>query len=118
MTVTRPVPDRPPRDETTGCSVAGLRTDRVVSSNGLASHVGAPIDANGSLTADGTRTFEWDAPNQLVAIDTGISRQSRQYTGPMEGTSLPISRAGWRGRLAVGAFRQCQAVLADTVISV
>lgn len=28
----------------------------------------APIDANGTLTADGTRTFEWDAWNQLVGV--------------------------------------------------
>jgi RHS repeat-associated protein len=31
-------------------------------------HVCAPIDANGNLTTDGTRTFEWDARNQPVAV--------------------------------------------------
>jgi YD repeat-containing protein len=28
-------------------------------------------DANGNLTSDGTRTFEWDARNQLVAVEVG-----------------------------------------------
>jgi hypothetical protein len=36
--------------------------------------VGAPIDVNGTLTADGTRTFEWDARNQLVAVNAGTLR--------------------------------------------
>jgi len=36
--------------------------------------VGAPIDANGNLTADGTRTFEWDARNQLVAVIVAAHR--------------------------------------------
>jgi hypothetical protein len=31
-------------------------------------NVRAPIDANGNLTSDGTRTFEWKARNQLVSI--------------------------------------------------
>jgi RHS repeat-associated protein len=34
-------------------------------------------DANGSLTDDGlTRTFEWDAANRLVAINTGTTNRS------------------------------------------
>lgn len=43
--------------------------------------VGAPIDANGNLTADGTRTFEWDARNQLVAINVGTHRSEFTYDG-------------------------------------
>ena len=38
-------------------------------------------DANGNLTADGTRTFEWDARNQLVAVTTGIHRSEFIYDG-------------------------------------
>ena len=43
--------------------------------------VGAPIDANGNLTSDGTRTFEWDARNQLVAINVGTHRSEFTYDG-------------------------------------
>ena len=31
-------------------------------------------DANGNLASDGTRTFEWDARNQLVAVINGTTR--------------------------------------------
>jgi YD repeat-containing protein len=41
----------------------------------------APIDANGNLTADGTRTFEWDARNQLVAVTVGTHRSEFTYDG-------------------------------------
>jgi uncharacterized protein RhaS with RHS repeats len=30
-------------------------------------------DANGNLTADGTRTFDWDARNQLLAVTVGMT---------------------------------------------
>jgi RHS repeat-associated protein len=38
-------------------------------------------DANGNLTADGTRTFEWDARNQLVAVNLGAHRSEFTYDG-------------------------------------
>ena len=38
-------------------------------------------DANGNLTADGTRTFEWDARNQLVAVTVGTHRSEFAYDG-------------------------------------
>ncbi|MCC7180412.1 MAG: RHS repeat-associated core domain-containing protein [Acidobacteria bacterium] len=38
-------------------------------------------DANGNLTADGTRTFEWDARNQLVAVTEGLYRSEFIYDG-------------------------------------
>jgi YD repeat-containing protein len=38
-------------------------------------------DANGSLTADGTRTLEWDARNQLLAINVGSHRSEFTYDG-------------------------------------
>jgi hypothetical protein len=31
-------------------------------------------DANGNLTSDGTRSFEWDARNQLMAVNVGAQR--------------------------------------------
>jgi YD repeat-containing protein len=38
-------------------------------------------DANGNLTDDGTRTFEWDARNQLVAVNVGTHRSEFTYDG-------------------------------------
>ena len=38
-------------------------------------------DANGNLTSDGTRTFEWDARNQLVAVTVGTHRSEFVYDG-------------------------------------
>ena len=38
-------------------------------------------DANGNLTSDGTRTFEWDARNQMVAVEIGVRRSEFTYDG-------------------------------------
>ena len=38
-------------------------------------------DANGNLTSDGTRTFEWDALNQMVAMTEGTGRTELRYDG-------------------------------------
>jgi RHS repeat-associated protein len=38
-------------------------------------------DANGNLTSDGTRTFEWDAGNQLVAVNVLTHRSEFTYDG-------------------------------------
>ena len=38
-------------------------------------------DANGNLTADGFRTFEWDARDQLVAVTVGTHRSKFAYNG-------------------------------------
>jgi RHS repeat-associated protein len=38
-------------------------------------------DANGNLTGDGTRTFEWDAENRLTAINNGTQRSEFSYDG-------------------------------------
>jgi YD repeat-containing protein len=39
------------------------------------------FDANGNLTSAGTRTFEWDARNQLVAINEGTHLSEFTYDG-------------------------------------
>ena len=39
------------------------------------------FDANGNLTSDGTRTFEWDARNQFVAVTVGTHRTEFIYDG-------------------------------------
>jgi RHS repeat-associated protein len=36
-------------------------------------------DANGNLLSDGSRTFEWDARNQLVAVNMGTHRTEYAY---------------------------------------
>jgi RHS repeat-associated protein len=38
-------------------------------------------DANGNRTSDGSRTFEWDARNQLVAVTIGMHRSEFSYDG-------------------------------------
>ena len=38
-------------------------------------------DANGSLTSDGTRNFEWDARNHLTAVEVGTHRSEFTYDG-------------------------------------
>jgi RHS repeat-associated protein len=38
-------------------------------------------DANGNLAGDGTRSFEWDARNQLLAVDVGTHRSEFTYDG-------------------------------------
>jgi len=38
-------------------------------------------DANGNLTNDGTRTFEWDAADRLVAVNVGTHRSEFTYDG-------------------------------------
>jgi YD repeat-containing protein len=37
-------------------------------------------DANGNLTGDGSRTFEWDALNRLVAVNNGTKRSELPTT--------------------------------------
>lgn len=38
-------------------------------------------DANGNLTSDGTRTFEWDPMNRLTAVVSGTNRSEFTYNG-------------------------------------
>jgi RHS repeat-associated protein len=38
-------------------------------------------DANGNLSSDGTRSFEWDALNQLLAVNVGTHRSEFSYDG-------------------------------------
>jgi RHS repeat-associated protein len=45
-------------------------------------------DANGNLTADGTRTFEWDAINQLRATEVGTQRSEFGYDALQRRTQL------------------------------
>jgi RHS repeat-associated protein len=39
------------------------------------------FDANGNMTGDGTRTFEWDADNRLIAVSQGTLRSELTYDG-------------------------------------
>ncbi|HYR83403.1 MAG TPA: RHS repeat-associated core domain-containing protein [Terriglobia bacterium] len=38
-------------------------------------------DSNGNVTSDGTRTFEWDAENRLLAVNNGTHRSEFSYDG-------------------------------------
>ena len=38
-------------------------------------------DANGNLTSDGVRTFEWDGANRLTAVNQGTHRSEFTYDG-------------------------------------
>ena len=48
-------------------------------------NVGSPktftYDANGNLTGDGTRTFEWDAENRMLAVNIGTHQSEFTYDG-------------------------------------
>jgi len=39
------------------------------------------FDENGNLTSDGTRDFEWDAENRLLAVNEGTHRSEFAYDG-------------------------------------
>jgi len=64
--------------------------------------VGAPIDANGNLTSDGSRTFEWDAKNQLVRVLENGAEQVR------------FTYDGWGRRATKTASRVVRTFLYDT----
>jgi RHS repeat-associated protein len=64
-------------------------------------------DANGNMTSDGTRTFEWDARDQLVAVTAGPSRTEYAYDGwrrrsravdYLSGTPINEKRFVWIGK--------------------
>jgi RHS repeat-associated protein len=54
-------------------------------------HVCAPIDANGNLTSDGTRTLGWDATDRLVNAAIGSNWTEYSYDG--NGQQLGVSRS-------------------------
>ena len=45
-------------------------------------------DANGNLLSDGTRTYEWDALDQLTAINQGTHRSEFTYDGEGHGVRI------------------------------
>jgi hypothetical protein len=47
--------------------------DLVQPANATAPPAGGPIDANGNLTGDGTKTYAWNARNQLAGISGGVT---------------------------------------------
>ncbi len=71
---------------------ASHRTSGVVLS--LANpHVCAPIDANGNLTADGTKTYFWNALNQLVEVKEGTTTIATfEYDGDRRRTEKVAAR--------------------------
>jgi RHS repeat-associated protein len=57
-------------------------------------HVCAPIDANGNLTSDGARTFEWDARDQLNSLETGTLSVEYAYDGLRRRTAVIHASSG------------------------
>lgn len=51
-------------------------------------------DANGNLTHDGTRSFEWDARNQLVGVLDGSRRVEMQYDGNQRRVRVTTEEGG------------------------
>ena len=51
-------------------------------------------DANGNMTADGTRTFEWDAENRLVAVNISTHRSEFTYDGESHRTRIIEKESG------------------------
>jgi YD repeat-containing protein len=59
-------------------------------------------DANGNLTSDGVRTFEWDAADRLVAVEEGAQRIEYTYNGAGQRTQIVKKTGGvtdWTRRL-------------------
>ncbi len=51
-------------------------------------------DNNGNMLGDGTRTFEWDARDQLVAVNNGTHRTEFTYDGLGRRTEIVEKNAG------------------------
>jgi RHS repeat-associated protein len=51
-------------------------------------------DANGNLTSDGTRTFEWDPMNRCVAINQGTYRSEFTYNGLSQRVKIVEKESG------------------------
>jgi RHS repeat-associated protein len=59
-------------------------------------------DANGNLTSDGVRTFEWDAADRLVAVEEGAQSIEYTYNGAGQRTQIVKKTGGvtdWTRRL-------------------
>jgi YD repeat-containing protein len=70
-------------------------------------------DANGSLTDDGTRTYEWDGANRLVSVSEGPTelasfvydgqgRRIQKVSGGVTGPTSTTARTSWRSASARG----------------
>ncbi|MBS1785818.1 MAG: hypothetical protein JST24_10355, partial [Acidobacteria bacterium] len=56
-------------------------TASVIVSSGTGADKVFTYDLNGNMTSDGTRSFEWDAENRLVAVVKGTHRSEFGYDG-------------------------------------
>ena len=63
---------------------SGNETTRQYQANVLGGTKAFTYDLNGNLTSDGSRTFEWDARNQLVAVSVGTTRSEFIYDGTQQ----------------------------------
>ncbi|MGC4083213.1 MAG: RHS repeat-associated core domain-containing protein [Vicinamibacterales bacterium] len=51
-------------------------------------------DLDGNMTSDGTRTFEWDAKNELVSVTQGSQREDFAYDGSMRRVRATVTADG------------------------
>ena len=78
-------------------------------------------DSNGNVLGDGTRTYEWDAINQLVALNQGVNRSEFTYDGwgkrvrMLENVSG--STTGDRRFHCMGAYALCCATRSQRALS-
>jgi RHS repeat-associated protein len=68
-------------------------------------------DLNGNLTADGTRTFEWDARNNLVAVNEGPNRSEFIYNG--EGMRVRITDSSSGNLIRSSEFVWCDVTMCE-----
>lgn len=68
----------------------------------MTAHVCAPIDANGNLTSDGTKTYFWNALHQLVEVNESTTTIATfEYDG--EGRRTEKVAAGLTHQYIYGA---------------
>ena len=67
---------------------AGNSTTQIYDLESTGSSKTLTYDANGNMTGDGTRTFEWDAENRLVAVNIGTKRSEFTYDGGSHRTRI------------------------------
>jgi RHS repeat-associated protein len=69
------------------------------------------FDANGNLTSDGTRTYEWDGADRLVAINQGTRRSEFTYDG--EGKRVRIVEKDGTVVLSDQRYVWCHSLLCE-----
>jgi YD repeat-containing protein len=72
-------------------------TNQIASITNSGSTVNYTYDANGNVTNDGVHTYQYDAANRLVTVDSGSTATYKydQQNRRVGRQSLSSVRAGW-----------------------